>query len=148
MIKLSWSYIAAIFYLSFVVFIVWLAYLAMREKFELITPNYYAEELKYQHKIDAKANVMNLSEPTTVEVLNKQIVIDLPKDFEGKKSEGTVSLLRPSDESKDLKFTLKTNEEGKQSLSSPKFVKGLYILKMDWKCEGKDYYLEQNVFLK
>ncbi|POY37512.1 hypothetical protein C3K47_07035 [Solitalea longa] len=147
MFKLSWSYIAAIFYLSFVVFIVWLAYKAMHEKFELITPNYYAEELKYQHKIDGKENVAKLSEQTKVELSAKQVSIDLPKDFDGKKVEGTIALIRPSDESKDLKVALEADNNGVQVINSSSFVKGLYILRIDWKCEGKDYYLEQNIFL-
>lgn len=144
--KIGWGTIAALFYCSFVVFILGLVYMATKEKFELVTPNYYAEELKYQHKIDAAKNVHQLSESTDIQVNHKTVSIDFPKDFDGKTITGHVNFFRPSDGSKDLQIELKPDASGKQVITNDSFVKGLYKIKLDWKCDGKDYFLEQNIF--
>ena len=144
--KIGWGTIAALFYCSFVVFILGLVYLATKEKFELVTPNYYAEELKYQHKIDAANNAHQLSETTAIQVEKKTVSIDFPKDFDGKTITGHVNFFRPSDGTKDLQLELKPDASGKQVITNDSFVKGLYKIKLDWKCDGKDYFLEQNIF--
>ncbi|UKJ05925.1 FixH family protein [Solitalea lacus] len=125
-----------------------MAYRAMRENFELISPNYYADELKYQEKINASENAGTLSESLKVEAINKSITIDLPKDFEGKSISGEINLVRPSDKSKDVKVPLNASMKGVQQISSNKFVKGLYLLQIQVKCDGKDYFFEQNIFMQ
>ncbi|AFD06481.1 FixH family protein [Solitalea canadensis] len=146
--KLGWGTITALFYCSFVVFMLGLVYLAMREKFELVTPNYYAEELKYQHKIDAAKNANQLSEMTDIQIVNKSVTINLPKEFDGKVVTGQIYFFRPSDGTKDLKVELKPDDSGKQVITNSSFIKGLYKIKLDWKCDGKDYFLEQNIFFQ
>jgi nitrogen fixation protein FixH len=148
MFKLSWGYIAAIFFLSFVVFILGLAYLAMRENFELVAPDYYAQELKYQHKIDAAQNTEGLQDATQITLDKLSVTIDLPKEFDGKNVSGQVYFFRPSDASKDLRFSISVDRNGQQKFKSDKFIKGLYRIKIDWQNEGKNYFVERSIFLK
>src|SRR6187401_2680171 len=120
MFKLSWSYITAIFFLSFVVFILGLIYLAVHERFELVAPDYYAQELKFQQRIDAAANTDKLTEPTRINIRDKDVEIILPTYFKGKAVTGNVYFFRPSDERKDVTFSLKPDVNGVQLLSSSK----------------------------
>ena len=46
--KLNWGYKIAIFYILFVVGIVFLVFKASNQKVDLVTADYYGEEVRYQ----------------------------------------------------------------------------------------------------
>jgi len=75
--KISWGYKIVIGYLAFVLGILFLVYKANQQKFDLVTEDYYGEELKYQNIIDQKSNVTELSTAPVVTHSVDQINIQL-----------------------------------------------------------------------
>ena len=59
--KISWGYKIAGAYLLFVAGIMFLVYKANNETYDLVTENYYEEELKFQNVIDKKQRASSLS---------------------------------------------------------------------------------------
>ena len=57
--KIHWGYKIMIVYLFFVVGMVVLVIKSTMQKFELVQPDYYADELKYQTVIDASQRAKN-----------------------------------------------------------------------------------------
>lgn len=51
-LKLNWGAGIAVLYMGFVAMIVLLVVMSMRQKIDLVTDEYYAEELLFQGKID------------------------------------------------------------------------------------------------
>ena len=58
--KLSWGYKIAFVYIIFVAGIGFLVFKASSQKFDLVTKDYYDQELKYQEVIDQAANTAML----------------------------------------------------------------------------------------
>ena len=50
--KFNWGYKITVFYLVFIAGIMYLVIQSSRQKMDLVTTDYYAQELKYQDKID------------------------------------------------------------------------------------------------
>ena len=143
--KLSWGYKIAFVYIGFVAFIGILVYKASNQKFDLVTKDYYEEELKYQQVIDQAANTSKLSSPVVVEKKERELKISLPDEMKNKKKLVDFYLYHPADAKKDFRKSFQLDEnEIIQTL--PTGMSGMYELKLLWEADGIKYYFEQKLF--
>ena len=143
--KISWGHKILFVYLAFVVGILFLVYKANQEKFDLVTPNYYDAELKFQKVIDDRQNVSQLSSPPKITHSVNSVGIQLPNEFLNKEVKGQIYLYRPSDASKDLQRNFSTNKSFIE-VALNKDLSGAYEVKLSWQADGKTYYNEQRIF--
>jgi hypothetical protein len=145
-IKINWGARIAVLYGGFVVIIVLLVAGSMRQSFDLVSPDYYGQEIKYQQVIDAGKNSATLSAPVAVKADAGQVIIDFPKDFSGKVLSGTVQFYSPVNAAWDKSIPMNVNNNvmvvSKQALQPT-----TYKVKMNWSCEGKQYYQESEINL-
>ena len=143
--KLSWGYIITFGYLAFIGGIGFLVYKATSEKFDLVTKDYYDQELKYQQVIDQSANTAKLSAPLSVEKINGELKISFPAEMRDKKKTIDFYLYYPADAKKDFRkaFELSGNE---LIQSLPSGMKGMYQLKLSWEVNAVKYYFEKKLF--
>lgn len=146
MIKLNWGYKIALVYLVFVAGIIYLVVQASRQNIDLVTENYYAEEIQYQQRINEKNNTQLLSAPLDVQVQQGVLTLSFPKEFSQKELKGQVVLYCPSDAQKDLSRNLQT-ENNTMKISLPQQNQGFHQLKVKWEAEGVKYYFEKNLML-
>jgi hypothetical protein len=143
--KISWGHKIAGAYILFVAGIVFLVLKANSERFDLVTKDYYGEELKYQQVIDQAANANALSMPVRAEKSNNELLIRFPDEMAGKKIDGEVYLYYPADAAKDFRQSFIINGlELRQAL--PVGIRGKYELKLSWLADGKKYYHEKKIF--
>jgi nitrogen fixation protein FixH len=143
--KISWGHKILFVYLGFVAGILFLVYRASREKFDLVTPNYYESELKFQNVIDDKQRVAHLSAPPKITHSVNTVGIQLPDEFLNRNVKGELYLYRPSDASKDVKKSFTANS-GFIEVALDKDLSGAYEVKLSWQAEGKTFYNEQRIF--
>ena len=143
--KVSWGYKIMFVYIAFVAGIGFLAFKANNEKFDLVTKDYYEQELKYQQIIDQSANTSNLSTPVTIEKREGELRISFPDAMKDKKKQVDFYLYYAADAKKDFRKSFEVNEnELAQAL--PVGMKGMYELKLSWEAEGVKYYFEKKLF--
>ena len=143
--KLSWGHIITSGYLVFVIGIGFLVYKASSQKFDLVTKDYYEQELKYQDVIDQSANTSKLSAPVIVEKKEGQMQIVFPAEMKDKKKTIDFYLYYPADVKKDFRKKIETRDnELLQPL--PSAMTGLYELKLSWEVDGIKYYFEKKLF--
>lgn len=147
--KLKWNWGTGI--TVFIVFIllmnVVVIIFAFSQKVDLVTPNYYEKELKYQDEIDAQQKTLQLSENVIVEYKSQIVVIQFPQEFYSKELDGNILLYRPADSSKDLKVEVKIDSTGKQMISTTRLAKGFWKVKINWSLENVTYSDEKSIFL-
>lgn len=143
--KISWGHKILFVYLGFVVGIMILVFVANSQKFDLVTPNYYDAELKYQNVIDEKQRAAELSSPPKISHTVNSVSIQLPDEFLNKEVKGELYLYRPSDASKDIKTNF-TTAKGFVEVSLKNSLSGAYEVKLSWQASGKTYYNEQKIF--
>lgn len=139
--KLSWGIKIALLYSGFVVLIVSMVTLAMRQKVDLVSKDYYEQELKFQNKIDMSNRTQALKEPLTWQVKQGALQFNFPSEFKGQKINGEVLFFRPSDASMDKTLSLNTDSVN-YDLNTSTLSKGLYKMQVNWKVNNTEYYNE------
>ena len=142
--KLNWGTKIAALYTSFVVFILFMVYLSFGQKFDLVTEDYYAQEIAYQNTIDSKERAERLKKRLSISIDKNQLKLSFPQQTDDIK--GKVLCFRPSDESKDFEEEILT-KNGFFYIPLDKFIKGKYLLKVSWSSNNISYYEEQTIVL-
>jgi hypothetical protein len=143
--KLSWGYKIAFVYIAFVAGMGILVFKASNEKFDLVTKDYYDQELKYQQVIDQSANASKLSAPIAIKRNEGELKISFPNEMKNKKKLVDFYLYYAADAKRDFRKSFELNEnELAQAL--PVGMKGMYELKLTWETEGVKYYHEQRIY--
>lgn len=130
----------------FVIGIGVMVYTSMTKNIDLVTKNYYEEEIKYQQQIDKINNTNSLKEKLSVETTENALLISFPK--QNGELKGEISLYRPSDAKKDFKIPVQLNENSKQFIATDNMQKGLWKVQINWNMNGKDYYSEEKVMIQ
>lgn len=140
--RISWGYKITAVYLLFVAGIVTLVVKASAQHFDLVTEDYYDQELKFQNVIDEQKAVAGLSEPPHYAVTPGSLLVALPAEFEGKTWKGELYLYRPSNAALDLRQPV-TGSGRAYAWTLPRPLSGAYRLKFTWELNGKKFYHEQ-----
>ena len=143
-----WPYAIICYFVLFITgMVTWVAF-AMQHDDQLVRPDYYEQELKYQNQIDRMARTGALASDArlTYDHVSQNIRIELPPSH-GPSFEGTVHLYRPSDARLDQKLPLAIDPGGLQQIDVSKLQVGLWKVYVSWRTLDNDYHLEQSVVL-
>lgn len=143
--KLSWGYKIAFVYIIFVAGIGFLVFKASSQKFDLVTKDYYDQELKYQEVIDQAANTARLSTSLIVEKSASELSITFPPEMRNKEKIIDFYLYYPANAKRDFRKSINI-DENKFTQLLPEAMKGKYELKLSWEVEGVKYYFEKHLF--
>lgn len=143
---MSWGYKITIGFSAFVLLIGFLVYKAMNTEFDLVTKDYYKEELKYQDKLDAIKNANKISE-LAVELSNGNVVIRFPEEVKNLGITGEAWFYCKTNASNDRKFALTHLEDGKFSVPKSELRPERYYVKVSYKAGETTYYSEELIEL-
>src|SRR5690349_15332576 len=107
--NMNWGKSIVLAFVIFAAFIASLVMICVRQDVNLVTKNYYTEELAYQKQIDRLAQTATLSVKPSISVEEGLLKVT----YEGfpQLEEGTVVLFRPSDPADDRIFTLEPTSD-------------------------------------
>lgn len=146
--KINWGTAMVIAMVLFMVFILQFVYrtLAMDEyDHELVSDDYYKDELYYQQEIDKINKANTLPENVRIERVEEGFVVFFPKEMIPAEISGTVSFQRPSD--KKLDFQKEIRLKNHQLLIQDKrLLNGKWNVKVDWKHKDEEYLLKESIF--
>lgn len=142
----DWGYRIAAVYLSFVAGIGWMVYRSARERVDLVTPDYYEQEVRYQERISQQANAAALSAPVSASWREGRIEVWLPPEFMAQQVDGELTLYCPSDAGKDL-HTRFTTTDRRVVLAVPKDRSGFHVLKLSFRADGRGYHVERDILI-
>ncbi len=143
MMKLNWGHKITLVFIAFVALMLTLVYKSMKTDFDLVSKEYYKDELAFQDVIDGKNNAFDLTTATSVSANNEQVLVQLPEEMKNKTIEGSVWFYCPANADNDKRMELKLNNDAQFSLPAKEFRKASYIVKIQWLVDGKKYYVEQ-----
>ena len=145
--KLNWGFgivLAFIGFIGFILYFVIIASTDQKAEHNLVTDEYYQEELKYQEEINALENAKNLNVRFNFEQTTEGLRIIIPETVRQQKSEGTVSLYRPSN--KQLDFDLAISLSNSHLLiPDNRLLGGRWDIKIRWKHLDKDYLVKESI---
>lgn len=144
---MSWGKKIVFVYLLFVGGIIFLVIKSMNQRQDLVTKDYYEQELVYQDRLDEIKRTDSISHAVKIEYAGQAIRMQFADTFRVLNLSGNVWVYCPDDATKDLKkkFDLST---GELLLSLPYSGNGLRRVKVSWEAGGKSYYREKDLFIQ
>lgn len=146
--KLNWGVGIVITIACFIGFIMFFVIKMSTDKkydHDLVTEEYYKQELAYQDQIDAQQNSARLAKNIQVEVTAEGIQILFPS--EKKDIKGEVSLYRPSNKKLDLEIPISL-ENQEMIIPAEKLVEGKYKLSINWKSNETTYLYKKDLQIR
>ncbi|MCB0487590.1 MAG: FixH family protein [Cyclobacteriaceae bacterium] len=132
-------------FIAFAGFIATLVAVCVRQDINLVSDDYYREELLHQEKISFIQNANQLRERPEISIDGSMVTVSF-SDF-NKIEKGELMILRPSDNKLDRRFRVESSSNPVQQFPLSEWSKGLYRASMQWTMEGKVFYVEKIIVL-
>lgn len=145
--RFNWGHGIATFFVIFVAIMLSVLFYSRTKTEDLVTENYYDEELKYQDRIDEIHQAAAVGE-LKIEESEGNLWIGLPDSLIDKGiAEARAHLYRPSDASLDLFAEFATSDSsGKASFPMDKIAGGMFTLKVyATAADSMKYYWEKSL---
>jgi hypothetical protein len=144
---MNWGYRILILYSLFIVGILTMVYKSTQQKVELVSENYYEQEVQYQ---DQYNRMQNSNQPENKLVVNAMLgsaEIQFPSAFINSKVDGKVTFFRPDNKNLDFSVPVELSA-GIQKIQSEKLTKGYWKVQIYWNADGKPFYQESKVHIQ
>jgi len=142
-----WPYAIIATFVLFAAYIGYMVQQAMRSNVDLVSADYYQQELKHQQRMKAVARTAAL--PAQVEVNyqseDQALALQLPTTLASQLSTGKVQFFRPSDQTLDFTVPLQPAADGTQRLSTARLKPGLWRIRLDFEAGGQAYFVEREI---
>lgn len=147
--NLNWGHGLMIALGCFIVFILFLilVFPMGKQNAEMISNDYYEEELKYQDVIDAKGNAEALKEIPAYKAGNDGMEITFPESIKVDEDKVDFVLFRTEDSNLDIKKEV-TLQNNKFIIPTKVISKGSYTLKLKWSENKKPYQVDYDILWK
>lgn len=139
--KWNWGTGIALTFIIFCALIIAAVARSFQENVDLVTEEYYKEELVYQKHIDREKNAQEAKNLIEVNTSGKSLSINFLG--EGHLS-GEVHFYRPDNPGLDQTFAIDKRE---MIFDKAKLIAGKYKVKISWTDSGKDFYREETIFI-
>lgn len=147
--KFNWGWGIATLYIGFVVMILTLVFKSSRQNINLVTENYYQQDLEYNDHVSKVNNANRLAERLDFQYDPKSgiLLLDFP-DSLGTVT-GTVHFFRPSDHALDTLITLAPTLDGnRQAVDTRTLFNGLWRVQVEWKADERAFYDEEVLIIE
>lgn len=138
---MNWGYKITIVFVAFAVLIGTLVYKCTQQQYDLVSEDYYAQELKYQEKIDGSKAAASIS-PVKISQTTSDVVIQMPEELKGLSLTGDVWLYCANKASDDVKLPLQLDANGIMEIDKKTIAGSKYTAKISWSSSDTKYYKE------
>lgn len=144
--KMNWGKGITLFMTGFVLFMGYLTYRAFSIDFDLVSDDYYAQEIAYEQRMTEMRNVSGLNIQPSVSVNGDYITVQLPAG-QAKLLNGEVYFYDPIRREGDRTFALQMNSNGVMEVPTNLFQPQRYQVKVSWVHADTPYFFETPIDL-
>jgi len=138
---MNWGNKITIVFISFVILVITMVTISMKQDFYLVEENYYEEEIAYQSKMEEIKNGQNWQ--GKIHTIQNGNIVSLSFE-DADKVTGKISFIRPSDA--NLDFFIPLTEEA--NIPVEKFEVGNWKVAYEWEKDGVKYFKEDKIFIQ
>ena len=127
-----------------------LVVMACSQKTELVSNDYYEQEIKFQSHIDGVHRTDRLGSRASIayDATSQRITISLPAEQVRQPMLGRIQLYRPSAAGLDRDVKLEPDAFGMQAIETTGLPSGLWIARVSWIANDKDFFIEQRIVIR
>ena len=145
--KINWGtgiVIAFIAFISFIMYFVILMSTNKKIESDLVTENYYGQELEFENDLNKQRNAQALKENITWKHIPEGLMINFPKDMNPTDITGKVFLYRPSNKQLDFESSISLSEHN-LLIPDKRLLDGRWNIKIDWEYKGNSYVYKKEI---
>ncbi len=140
---LNWGHKITIVLVLFAALMFTLVYKSIKTDFQLVSKDYYKDELQFQQVIDGSKNANALTTSLTLTQTQNGISIQFPQEMKDKVLEGDIWFYCSYNDRNDLRLKIDATKEAIQLINRSQLAAATYTVKTNWKADGTLYYNEQ-----
>ena len=145
--RLNWGAGVTLAYIVFAAGTTAVVVFAMHRPVDLVSPDYYAQELRQDERAAATANAAALGGALGLDVTRAEVRLRIPAS-QAAAARGSIHLYRASNAADDREFALAPDATGAQRVNISRLPGGQWIVKVQWTAGGRAYYVEQAASLE
>lgn len=145
---MNWGYKILTVIILFVVAMISMVFIAMKQSNDLIEENYYEKELAYQSQIEAGRRLDKLQTGMLLQNTAGNIILNLPAGSYEQGVTGSIEFLRKDDATKDVHLKLQPDTGGQQLIEKKLFDTGSYQVRIKWQHNATDYYQQEDLMIQ
>ncbi|MGB5229198.1 MAG: FixH family protein [Eudoraea sp.] len=145
--KFNWGtgiVLAFVVFIAFIMYFVILASTDNRANHDLVTEDYYKEELAYQNEIDALSNAKYYAQQFSFVQQEDGLAITFPPKMNYTEIKGQVSLYRPSNKHLDFDFPISLSNKH-LLIPDKRLLDGRWDIKIYWNYQGKEHLTKKSI---
>ena len=145
--KFNWGTGIVLAFIGFISFIMYFVIsMNINEKYQhdLVTEDYYKQELEFQNDIDKETNSKNLAENITWTKTSDGLMITFPESLNINNITGKVFLYRPSNKQLDFETTISLSNYN-LLIPDKRLLDGRWNIKIDWQYNGNMYLYKKDI---
>jgi hypothetical protein len=132
-------------FILFAVFIGTLVTVCVKQDVNLVSKDYYKDELAYQDQIGRISNTNLLAKKPSIANIGGKLAVNFNNDR--KILKGELKLFCPSNPKMDKDYPISLADGNTQLFEIASLQPGMYKAKLFWTMEGKEYFLEQVIYI-
>jgi nitrogen fixation protein FixH len=123
---------------------------AMRTTVDLVSPDYYQQELAYGQRMQSVARTAALPAPVelTHDAAAREVQLQLPASLAGQAVQGQLHFFRPSDKELDFALPLQLSADLQQHLSTAAMRPGYWRVRLDFTAGEQAYFVEKELTIR
>ncbi len=144
--KINWGTAIVIAFVLFAAFIAYFMVVGSQNRADLVTEDYYDQEISYQERINDKARAKELGQ-LILEPQEGDLAIVFPAGFDGKNATGTIHFYKPDNANFDQILVLDVDTNNRQAIDISEFIRGKWEIKISAETNDLGYYWEESISL-
>jgi nitrogen fixation protein FixH len=132
-----WPYALIAFFTILVSVIAGFVTWSLRQDMELVSADYYDQEMRFQQRINSVNRTQSLGAKVAIAYDSGILRVSLPVEHGAQHATGTLELYRPSNARLDRKLALQPSLDGHQFIEAKGLQPGLWKARISWMV-GKD----------
>ncbi|RZW55895.1 MAG: cytochrome C oxidase Cbb3 [Flavobacteriaceae bacterium] len=145
--KINWGTSIVIAFIGFISFIMYFVITVNTDEkydYDLVTDEYYKEELRYQTTIDKEKNSKALKQNVTWQKTEKGMLITFPDAFDYKHITGKLFLYRPSNRQLDFEIPISLSSYN-LLIPDNRMLDGRWNIYVDWEYQNMSYLFKEEL---
>jgi hypothetical protein len=136
--KFSWGSRIFLLYTGFVALILFLVVKSSLQKIDLVSSDYYKQEIEFQSRYEEESRANNLSQNLSWMVTSQNIEFTFPEGMKDLK--GEIYFMKPNNKEQDLRVPVSVDIRNVQSINTTDLDPGVYRLQVQWQGNGQKYF--------
>ena len=142
-----WPYAIVATFVLFAVYIGSMVQQALRTNVELVSPDYYKQELAFQQRMETVARTAALPSPVLLrhDAAAQRLTLQLPATLAGQTVQGQIHFFRPADQKLDFALPLLPAADLAQRINTSKMRPGYWRVRVDFTAGSQAYFVDQEL---